>query len=290
MGRLDEYEALVAVVAHGSLRGAAEATGVPRSTVARLVRRLEARLDAPLFLTERGVIHPTPRARQLADEAARVIADVARLEARAGDLGTTALSVTAPPSAGLPGLSAMIGAFVVARADLRLTLTATSRFVDLAREDIHVAIRAQGAADLDHVRTTIASSQWALWGAPAYRERFGWPSGPNALAGHRLALPALRGPAYGALPVDPPPGVDVVLRTDDLGVIDAVVQAGAALGVLPRLVGQGRPGMDEVLPELAGPAQPVFAVFHRRWRRDPAVRAFVAHAKGWYAPDAGPAS
>ena len=156
--------------------------------------------------------------------------------------------------------------------------------MDLAREDVHIALRARGAADPDHVQVSIVEVVWGLWASPSYLSEAGTPADRDAALRHPLLLPAVSGPDMGELPLPPPTGTRVRLQTDDLAVLEAAAQAGAGLAVLPSAEGMARAGLVAVLPALWGAPQAICAVYHRRWRQQPEVRAFLAFARRWYVP------
>ncbi|VWC01385.1 LysR family transcriptional regulator [Burkholderia pseudomultivorans] len=78
----DELALLDAIRATGSLSRAAARLGKAPSTVSHAARQLEARFDALLFDRRRYRLQLTPAGQLLADEASRLMLDVARLTRR----------------------------------------------------------------------------------------------------------------------------------------------------------------------------------------------------------------
>jgi DNA-binding transcriptional LysR family regulator len=78
----DELALLQAIKTAGSLSRAAAALGKAPSTVSHAARQLEARFDALLFDRRRYRLQLTPAGALLAEEAARLMQDVARLNTR----------------------------------------------------------------------------------------------------------------------------------------------------------------------------------------------------------------
>src|SRR6218665_3559108 len=78
----DEMALLEAIAQAGSLSRAAVALGKAPSTISHAARQLEARFDALLFDRRRYRLQLTPACALLADEAARLIQDVERLNTR----------------------------------------------------------------------------------------------------------------------------------------------------------------------------------------------------------------
>ena len=283
MEHTHEYEALIALVAHGSLRAASERSGLPRSTLSRAVRRLEARLGVPLFVAEDGTLHPTAEARQLAADAARILRDIARSE-RAVRGGPRPLVLTTPSASGDPRLAGMITGFLAAHPEIPLELRATGRHLDLAAEDVDLAVRAGGVAAPDQVVVPLLTAIWALRAHPRYLDARGWPRTLDDLAGHDLLLPVVGGdPRYWPLPCPIPRRAVERLRTNDLGVLRAAACAGLGVGLLNVVLGHDDDGLTRVLPELQSPPTTLSLVYPEDRRADPRVRAFVAYAREFWA-------
>ncbi len=66
---------LVLVVDRGSFASAAEASGVPRSTLARRLDRLESELDEQLVVRSEMGVHPTPAGARLLEHARGIVED-----------------------------------------------------------------------------------------------------------------------------------------------------------------------------------------------------------------------
>jgi DNA-binding transcriptional LysR family regulator len=79
---VDELALLEAIRESGSLSRAAARLGKAPSTISHAARQLEARFDALLFDRRRYRLQLTPAGQLLANEAARLAADVSRLERR----------------------------------------------------------------------------------------------------------------------------------------------------------------------------------------------------------------
>lgn len=78
---LDELRSFVALADAGSLTGAAETSGVPRSTLRRRLRALEERLNCPLFNTDGRRLVPTQRGREVEQMARRLLMHADAMEA-----------------------------------------------------------------------------------------------------------------------------------------------------------------------------------------------------------------
>ncbi len=72
-GDLEELRVFVTVVDVGSVKGAALALGVARSTVRRKLESLERRVEAPLVWTDSSGVHLTPAGRILRESASGML-------------------------------------------------------------------------------------------------------------------------------------------------------------------------------------------------------------------------
>lgn len=140
----DEMSVFLDVVRAGSVSAAAREAGVPKSTVSRAVKRLEASLGCELLrkagrgplLTEAGTI--------FADEIrAHVMAlrEAASRDFEAPDEPHGRLRVTAPGDFGERLLAPVIAELMKRYPRLRFEVDVTLRVVDLVGEDYDAALR-----------------------------------------------------------------------------------------------------------------------------------------------------
>ena len=87
MADLDELRAFLAIVEHGSAKAAADATGLPRSTLRRRIDALEQRLGAPLLWADPRGTRRSPKGRLMVEEAQAMLAAYASLLERARRAG-----------------------------------------------------------------------------------------------------------------------------------------------------------------------------------------------------------
>lgn len=78
--RLKYIEAFSAVIATGSISGAARQLGVSQPAVSQLIRKLEESVGAPLFVRRNGAIFPTLRAESLREDAADLLTQIDRIQ------------------------------------------------------------------------------------------------------------------------------------------------------------------------------------------------------------------
>lgn len=184
---LDAIRVFVQVAEVASFRRAAEALGVPRSTVSRKVAELEAQLGARLLkrttrsvtLTDAGgaYLRACQPALGALGAAAQAISRGA-LEARGR------LRVTASVSFGDRYLGAIIEAYLRENPQVEVEVLLADRYVDLVQEGFDLAFRAGAVGDPSLVARELARSSLCCVASAAYLQRRGTPRRPALLAEH----------------------------------------------------------------------------------------------------------
>ncbi len=286
-------EAFVAVARHGSFRKAGVALGVTTAAVSKGVARLEEELGARLFERTSRRVALTAEGRAFL-ESARAALDALQAgrdtlaEARAVPEGRVRLSV--PFVLGAAVVRAM-PRLLQRHPRLRVDVSLTDRRVQLAEEDVDVAVRIGDVVDDGLVARSLRSLRWMLVASPAYLGRAGTPQRPADLAKH--ARLAFVGPA-GESPwlLDDVAWSEPVLRLDqgELLVDGAVAGVGIAQVFDFLVAGALAKGeLVEVLPGRLPPGPSVHAVVTSGRRRLPRVRAALAFLEEVLADPMGPA-
>jgi len=191
-GTLEEIEAFVAVVTHGSFSAAAGALGVSAPVITRRVQALEARLATQLLrrTTRRVALTDAGRAfhERVGGKPARVAEaeEVAR-EASARSEGQ--LRVIMPTFFASSGFHhALIPRFLAQHPAVHLTLLIVPEPLDHLREDFDLLVAARGPGqrlpDTSLVRRRLLRFREALFASPAYLAERGEPRQPDDLASH----------------------------------------------------------------------------------------------------------
>lgn len=131
-----------AAATRGRFRDAAESLGVTESAISHQVRRLEDFLRVALFERSGGGVRLTAAGRRYLeriDPAIRQIQDATEALLHPG--GRSVVRLTLPPSLAASWLIARLGAFERAHPDVELQLVATTRVLDLRRDQVDLAIR-----------------------------------------------------------------------------------------------------------------------------------------------------
>jgi len=285
----EDFDAFVAIVDAGSISGAARELGVPRATLSRQLARLEERLGVRLLNRTTRSLVPTragealyPRARSVLEGVRAAVAAVQRLD----EVPRGLLRVASAPleSAVLGGL---VAAFIRAYPDVRVELRTSTEHVDLAADQIDVALRGGVVRDPSLIARRLLRAEMVAVAAPEYLSEFGCPDSVADLARHRC----MRGFVEGTRPMSSWPlvdggkvTVDGPLVTNDVLALIAAASAGLGIALVPReLVGghldAGR--LVTVLDGVVGMQVSLSLVWLERDFIDPKVRAFSQLAVEW---------
>lgn len=277
------------VVEFGGFMAASRMLGIPKSRLSRRVAELEERLGVRLLqrttrrlaLTEVGSSYYQHCQAMLAEAEAADDA-IARITAEPRGL----VRVSCPELLAKTLLAPALPRFMLRHPQVRVSLEATNRRVDLIEDNIDVALRVRNSLDnsANLVVRQLSVSQVILVASPDFMRQHPMPQSPADL----LALPALTmsrpdgrgqwqlldqaGHTYN-LQIDNPR-----LMTDDLLVLLEAAIAGLGVAALPVMVcdealQQGR--LLRLLSEFDSPWGILHAAFTSRRGLSPAIRAFI---------------
>jgi DNA-binding transcriptional LysR family regulator len=268
---LRDMALFVEVVKARGFRKAAEAVGIPNSTLSRRITELEKAVGLRLLHRTTRRIEPT-EAGQLYFERCKRIVDEARLaheqltDMLAQPTGTLRVSLSVDFA--LYYLAPLIAEFAGLFPGLTFDFDLTPRRVDLVAEPFDMAIRMGESADSNLVARNIATLIPRLYASPAYLRKYGEPSTPEDLLGHACFTILRNGHWHlrnGERTVDLPVGGRIQvnsigmikrLATLDMGIVlmtNAVIAQEVADGTLRR-----------VLPGWSGNPIPVYAMTETR--------------------------
>ncbi len=289
---LNDTLVFLQVVQSGSFTAAALALQMPKTTVSRRLRELEAHLGARLLhrttrklrLTEAGTAY-FEQCRAIGTQLDAAEQAVQRIRGTPGGW----LRVTLPYSFGTTWIAPLIAGFCTRYPDVRLEIVASHVPLDLIGEGVDLALRLGALPDSSLVARRLGSFPTAIYASPACLARHGTPSGPDELArfpvltlhqartdaGYVWPLRrAGRKPArYAVAPV--------IVASDPALILDAA-RAGLGLtlameaGMAPE-VAAGR--LVKVLPDWIGPPQDLNALFPRERTPSPKLQAFLQYLK-----------
>ena len=285
MDKFQEMRALVAVVDTGSFVRAADALGLSKTAVSRLVAELEARLGTRLLhrttrklsLTQEGeVFHE--RCRRLLDDVAEAEAE---LVAHSGE-AIGQLRINVPVTFGLLHLAPLWPAFMAMHPRVVLDVTLSDRLVDLVDEGYDLAVRIARLQASSLVSRQLASTRLILCASPQYLHRHGVPQHPADLAQHAVISYTLltTGEQWEFEGPQGPVGVKIVarMRTNSGDTCCAAALQHQGIVLQPSfLVGAhlASGALVEVLPQYRSIELGVYAVYPTRKHLTPKVRALI---------------
>lgn len=271
-------QSFLAALEHGSLMGAARATGVSQPTLGRHIAELESQLGLVLFeRTGRG-LNATAQALALA-EAAHTMQDGAarfsRLASGAGQAvqGRVRLSASQPVACFL--LPPVLGRMRQALPEVVVELVVSNSVSNLLMREADMALRMVRPEQSSLVAQRIGQMPLRACASHSYLERRGTPQQAAELLAHDVITGdrnteiedgfTAMGFASSALRHG--------LRTDDLNAQWAAVQAGLGVGFMSEHLIRQDPQVHPILPMIALPVLPIWLTVHRELRTSALMRA-----------------
>jgi Transcriptional regulator len=187
MELLNEMALFVEVVKAKGFRNAAEATGVPNSTLSRRISALEKSIGLRLLhrttrkieLTEAGQIY-YERCKRIVHEARLAHEQLGEMVAQPSGI----LRASLPVDFSVTYLAPLIAEFAALYPGITFEFDVTPRRVDLVSEPFDVAIRMGESEDSQLISRTLALLTPCLYASPDYLEKFGEPKEPADLKHH----------------------------------------------------------------------------------------------------------
>jgi len=189
---LNDMSLYVEVVKAMSFRRAAEAVGIPNSTLSRRITALEKAIGLRLLhrttrkieLTEAGVLY-FERCKRIVDEARLAHEQLGEMLARPSGV----LRASLPEGFANIFLAPLIAEFARRYPGISFEFDQTARCVDLVTEPFDVAIRMGEPPISNLIARPIASLARNLYASPRYLQRAGEPSHPLELSRHECLRP-----------------------------------------------------------------------------------------------------
>lgn len=229
----------------GSYDGVAQTLGIDASTARRKIQSFEADVGAALFQRSDGRLVVSPDRAALLDaalameNAAASFADEACTTQHAGPIRLSMLDIFAKL------LSPDIAAFSAANPRICLDVTTEPHFVDLAKDNVDIAIRLARPVRGQHGLRRLAGVAFGIYGARSYlatHPRQGaldvlalWPHFDHKDHDFELADTRWFQSVHG--------GARVAARTDNYPMLLNLCEAGLGVAMLPRFLGQPHPDL-----------------------------------------------
>ncbi len=278
-----DVEPFVRVAEAGSFRRASERLGVTPAAVSKAVAKLEEDLGVRLLERTSRRVSLTPEGRTYLEHARAALdhLDAGRdLVAQAQRVVQGTVRVSLPYLLGRSVISAL-PRLAARHPRLSFDVRLTDRLVDLAADDVDVALRIGELPDhADLVARPLRRPHWATVASPAYLGRRGTPQEPRDLLEHACCV--FVSPSGAEVPFRfagrDPIEVPATLRVDQGELLVEAAIAGVGVSqafdwmVAPHLTA-GR--LVEVLSHRAAEGPPLNAVVLPQRRRTPRVRALL---------------
>lgn len=273
MELLNDMALFVEVVKAKGFRHAAEAVGMPNSTVSRRISLLEKAIGLRLLhrttrkieLTEAGLIY-FERCKRIVDEARLAHEQLGEMLAQPSGVLRAAL----PVDFANIYLAPLIAEFARRYPGITFDFDLSPRVVDLVSEPFDVAIRMGAPQDSNLIARQLANLNCYLYASPRYLEQSGEPSHPKDLE-HHECLGFRAGKTNTWTLHKAKKSVDVAVggrfQLNSVGLIRRLASFDLGIAVLPEEivtddVAHGR--LRRVLPDWEGPATPVYAMTETR--------------------------
>jgi DNA-binding transcriptional LysR family regulator len=268
----------LAAVEHGSLSGAARATGASQPTLGRHIAELERQLGAVLFeRTGRGLA-PTERALQLADAARSMESGASRLWRLAQGASSTVggtVRVTASQSVACFLLLPVLARLRETLPSICIELVVSNAMSNLLRREADIALRQVRPDQTSLVARRIGAVTISACAHRDYWRRAGKPGTATELFHHVIVgADRDRQIEQGAASIGlDPAALRFSVRTDDLVAQWAAVRAGLGVGFIADHVIRTDPDVETVAFALPLPRYPVWLTVHREIRTSARIRA-----------------
>ncbi|GGK58429.1 LysR family transcriptional regulator [Amphritea balenae] len=185
---LSTLEVFDAIVREGSMRAAAQALGIKRSTVSHQLKSLEDQLGAVLFVRTTRSISLTEAGRVLArasGPAFEQLADGLESTRTEGHAARGTLKLAIPELAYHLLLSKHLVAFQKLYPEIEIELFLTDALSDILKEGLHAGFRLGGLIAQDMVAINLTDPMTsAVVASPDYLEKHGIPEHPMELLTH----------------------------------------------------------------------------------------------------------
>ncbi len=276
------------VVEAGSFAEAARRLGISRSATSKAVAKLEKSLGARLLNRTTRHLSLTEIGAAVASCCTRMLEEVDEVERLADSLNSEprgTLRVSASVAFGTLHVAPALADFLSAHPELRMELTITDRFVDLAEEGYDLSIRVTPEPPLTLVARKLAPVRRQLCATPDYFKRYGLPATPADLVHHNCldyTRSGERGHWHFIGPEGSPTDISVPvtgsLHVDDDEALSQAVLGGLGLALLPTFIvgAELRTGrLQAVLSEYIPVERHVYALYLPTRHLPSKVRAFI---------------
>jgi DNA-binding transcriptional LysR family regulator len=256
-----------------SFRGAADALGMPNSTLSRRIGALEKAIGLRLLHRTTRKVEPTEAGLLYYERSKRIVDEARLVHEQLGDMlaqPVGLLRASFPEGFATVFLAPLVAEFAQRYPGIRFDFDLSPRLADLVSEPVDVAIRMGEPANSNLIARQLARLPRHLYASPRYLERAGEPGHPADLARHEcLRLRDSKSDSWTLQSADESIDIAVGGRflLNSVGMIQrlATLDMGIAVlaeGVVGDDVAQGR--LRRVLPQWQATPVPVYAMTETR--------------------------
>ncbi|WP_129649447.1 LysR family transcriptional regulator [Peristeroidobacter agariperforans] len=285
MSRIEDFEAFIAIVENGSLTAAAASLRRSLQSVSRSLAALEQDVGIELLQRTTRGSSASEAGLEFYERVKPAIVSVneAKLAATRGIAEPAGkLRISAPVLFGPSYLVPIIAEFMLQYPQVRVDLELSDAFVDLAAEQLDLAVRIGDLPDSSLRARRLGSLRRVVFAAPSYLDRHGVPEHPSDLSRHSCLVRTVDSrPGLWRFHVDDKPHSVIVhgaFRSNAMSAIYAAVMNGLGLGYSPLwqikdLVDTGKVRL--VLEAFEPTAVPIHVLWQDSASMPAKVRAFV---------------
>ena len=291
-GALDGVEAFLSVAHHRNFRKAAAELGVTPSAISQVVRALEARIGASLFIRTTRSVGLTEAGERFISRAKPAFEQLVTAGEAARDLGQrpTGLLRLSVPRAVVPLiLEPVIASFCQAYPEIELEIAASEEMVDLAAGHFDAGIRLGQFIAPDMVVVQLTQPfPFVVVGSPDYLRGRKRPERIDDLRGHACLRMRRSNGSIATWPfVDGNKEVEAIvsgpLIAHDYPTLIGAAMQGVGLAQVPGPLAKdpvAQRRLEALLTPFAVTTPGVFLYYPDRHQVLPKLRAFIEHMKG----------
>ena len=284
---LNDIVVFTKVVETKSFTGAADALGLPKSTVSRKLAQLEERLGVRLVQRTTRKLALTEIGEAYYERCARIVADIMSAEQLVTDMQSTPrgrLRVTSSVDFATRWLGAIIADFLGQHPEINIELEATDKVVDLIEDGFDLALRFGQMPESTLIARRLCAVSLIACASPAYLSRRGAPRQIEDLDEHDHVLftPASRNQTWTLVHGDATYefGRPARFASNNFGAVLTETLAGGGIALVSDFmvaehVASG--ALVRVLPEWATRPTEVHAVYPAREKLPPRLSLFLEH-------------
>ncbi|MEM6295181.1 MAG: LysR family transcriptional regulator [Myxococcota bacterium] len=264
---LADLPLFLSVAELGSFTQAADVQGLPRSTLSRRIRALEAGLGCRLFERTTRHVRLTPEGRRLAEDARPLVGSLQRLLEDVRDQGSTPtgrVRTGAPVGLGREFITQFIAELREELPGIAVEVVASEGPPNVIRDQLDIALAEGPLPETGAIAKLLLATEARCVASPDYLEQHGTPRTTEDLRDHAtLHRPRGPGPARWSLRAGGSIDVAPLLATTDVGALIDVTRGGLGIALLSDALTQEARDAGELvqlLPEIAEP-RTYYAVF-----------------------------